>query len=348
MKAILSLAALLAAASAQATDLAACQQIADNQNRLACYDQLAKQPSQQPSVVEPIAAIPVAPAATTLATPAQPVSTAETFSQRWELSAQDQDGVFNIKPYQPVYILPVSWRKRVNNDPCSPNPLNCSHRGDQDYGKVETKFQLSFKTKLVQDAFGSDVDVWGAYTQQSYWQAYDSQNSSPFRETDYQPELWATFPVQAGPEWLKLRMINLGAMHQSNGQTNPLSRSWNRLYASFGLTSGDVSVLIKPWWRVPEPASTDNNPDISDYVGRVETVVVYPWQNHVFSLTWRNNLKFGSGTPNRSNIQLEWAFPITGKLHGYVQAFNGWGDSLQNYNFHNSGAAIGVSLVEWR
>ncbi|MBM5574176.1 hypothetical protein GKO28_07540 [Deefgea sp. CFH1-16] len=47
-------------------------------------------------------------------------------------------------------------------------------------------------------------------------------------------------------------------------------------------------------------------------------------------------------------MQLEWAFPITGKLHGYVQAFNGWGDSLQNYNFHNSGAAIGVSLVEWR
>ena len=353
-----------AGAPVMAGDLAECTLLGDAGARLACYDRVAGRlppmPQAAPGEVPAGAAVPVAARLPDLQAPAEGKGEArdswgnlaglgaESFARRWELEPQFKDGTFKIKPYQPVYILPLSWRERINNDPCSINPLNCSQRGDQDYDRTELKFQLSLKTKLWQDMLGSDADLWAAYTQQAFWQAYDSQNSSPFRETDYQPEVWATFPVEAGPDWLKLRMVNVGAVHQSNGETNPLSRSWNRLYASFGLTSGDLSVVVKPWWRIPESGSGDNNPDISDFVGRMETVAVYPWRDNVFSLTWRNNLKFGSGTPNRSFFQFEWAFPISGNLHGYVQAFNGWGDSLQNYNFHNKGIGLGVSLIEWR
>ncbi|RQW25507.1 phospholipase [Rhodobacteraceae bacterium CH30] len=343
---------------AWAGDVAECRTIADDQGRLACYDRLNGVIQPAGTVVVPAStmtaqALPLAMAGYSQAQHEDSWGDAEgmgaqTLAQRWELEPQYQDGTFRIKPYQPMYILPLSWRKNTNNDPCSPNPLNCSRRGSQDYDRLETKIQLSFKTKLWQDILGSDVDLWGAYTQQSFWQSYDGRNSSPFRESDYQPELWATFPLNTGPDWLKLRMVNLGAVHQSNGETDPLSRSWNRLYASFGLSSGDLSVVVKPWWRIPESASGDNNPDISDFVGRMETVAVYPWQGNVFSLTWRNNLKFGSSTPNRSFFQFEWAFPISGNLHGYVQAFNGWGDSLQNYNFHNQGIGLGISLIEWR
>ncbi len=269
-------------------------------------------------------------------------------AERWELEPQYQDGTFKFKPYAPVYLMPLNFRQRINNDPCSSNPVNCSHRGDQQYDKVGVKFQLSFKTKLWQDMLGSDADLWAAYTQTSYWQAYDSANSSPFRETDYQPELWATLPVSWGPEAFRLRMVNVGLMHQSNGQTNPLSRSWNRVFASFGFTSGDLSVIVKPWWRIPEPFPTDNNPDISDYMGRVEVLASYPWRGHNFSLLLRNNLRFGASVPNRTFTQLEWAFPISGNLHGFVQAFNGWGESMQNYNFHNRGIGVGISMVEWR
>ena len=47
-------------------------------------------------------------------------------------------------------------------------------------------------------------------------------------------------------------------------------------------------------------------------------------------------------------MQADWAFPLYGQLHGYVQAFYGWNDSLQNYNFRNTGVGIGVSLTQWR
>ncbi|WP_162143307.1 phospholipase A [Chitinilyticum aquatile] len=362
MKKMLILAGLFGA-GAHAADLATCQRIRDNGERLACYDALAREDSTaklaknepdttailpQPATTEtPLAAITPEEQAPILAG-AGLGKQGDAFSQRWELDASDQKGIFNIRPHMPVYLLPVSWRQNVNRQPCSSNPRNCASAPEDSYKNIEAKFQLSFKTKLWEDALGSDIDLWAAYTQQSYWQVYDTENSSPFRETDYQPEVWATIPVQWGPQWLQLRMINLGLVHQSNGQTLPLSRSWNRAYASFGLTSGDLSVIVKPWWRLPEDAADDDNPDISDYSGRLETLWVYPWRDHLFSLTWRNNLKFASATPNRSYWQFEWAFPLAGSLHGYVQAFDGWGDSLQNYNFRNRGISAGISLVNWQ
>lgn len=342
----------LAAASTQAADLSACQTIADNTSRLACYDNLAQQAAPATTAAPAVntAGVVATPTQTPEPVPAQESKTyaAQTFSQRWELDKADKSGIFNIKPYQPVYLMPIAWRQNINNSPCSPNPKNCSHRPDQGYKNLEATFQLSLKTKMLEDAFGSNIDLWAGYTQQSYWQVYDDINSSPFRETDFQPEMWATLPVDMGPEWLKLRMVNLGLVHQSNGQTDPLSRSWNRVYASFGLTSGDLSVIVKPWWKIPENSADDNNPDMSDYAGRMETLLIYPWNKQLFTLTWRNNLAFNHDTPNRSFLQLDWAFPLAGKLNGYVQLFNGWGSSLQNYNFYNSGAAIGVSLVNWQ
>lgn len=212
----------------------------------------------------------------------------------------------------------------------------------------DAKFQISAKTKLWQDIFDSPLDLWAAYTQQTYWQVYDGKNSRPFRETDFQPEAWLTLPLRVGPEGLQWRMLNLGISHQSNGQNDPLSRSWNRVYATFGLAAGDLSVLIKPWWRLPETGTSDNNADVGDYAGRLEVQAVLPYGANVFSATVRNNLKNSSNTPSRTSVQADWAFPLYGQLHGYVQAFYGWNDSLQNYNFRNTGVGIGVSLTQWR
>lgn len=351
MKAIICLAGLVVGA-AQAADLAVCKQIGDSSQRLACYDRLASEgTATENSPDTPMTAqvaTPVVPAPVPSEVQTSVASAGDALSRRWELDKADQNGVFTIQPHQPVYFMPLSWRENVNRQPCSANPRNCAKRSADSFKNVEAKFQLSFKTKLWQDALGSDIDVWGAYTQQSYWQVYDQAASAPFRETDYQPEVWATLPLALGPDWLRLRMLNVGLVHQSNGQTVPLSRSWNRLYASVGLSSGDLSMILKPWWRLPEDAADDDNPDISDYSGRMETQLFYPIGSHQLSLTWRNNLKFNSSVPNRSYWLLEWAFPLAGQLHGYVQAFDGYGDSLQSYNFKNRGVAVGVSLVNWQ
>jgi phospholipase A1/A2 len=335
----------------------ACPDIAADAERLACYDRAAGRsvaPAALP-VAAPAAA-PEVPPTSAQAKGSQALSgwlaadtyVPSTFSERWQVDPGTKDGIFKIKPYQPVYLLPVSWRKNVNVSPCSPNPVNCATGAGATDLQTEAKFQISLKTKVLQDILGSPVDLWAAYTQQSFWQIYDADNSRPFRETNYQPEAWLTLPMKVGPEWLQWRMTNVGIVHQSNGQTDPLSRSWNRIYATFGLTSGNLSLFVKPWWRIRESAASDNNPDISDYAGRIELQAVYAYRAHVFSAKLQNNLRFGSSTPTRSSFQADWAFPLYGELHGYVQGFAGYADSLQNYNFRNAGIGLGVSLVEWR
>ena len=71
--------------------------------------------------------------------------------------------------------------KALNATPQSPNPDNTVTE-PLALDDVETKFQISFKTKLWQDVLGKKVDLWVAYTQISFWQFYDFENSAPFRE----------------------------------------------------------------------------------------------------------------------------------------------------------------------
>ncbi|MEJ6007003.1 phospholipase A [Paucibacter sp. AS339] len=269
-------------------------------------------------------------------------------AEKWELSPETKEGVFRIKLHEPIYVLPLSWRQHVNINPCSPNPDNCAPGYGKGYMNTEAKFQISGKVKAAENLFNSPLDLWLGYTQQSHWQVYDATDSRPFRDTNYQPEAWLTLPMNWGSQGLRWRMFNLGVVHQSNGESNPLSRSWNRIYATFGLQAGDLSLLIKPWIRLKESPADDNNPDISDYMGRMELQAIYPWGQHVFSAKLSNNLRFNASTPNRSLIRGEWAFPLYGDLHGYVQAHYGWGESMLNYNFRNAGIGLGVSLVQWR
>jgi phospholipase A1 len=345
MKKLQTMAVGLAALALSPLNAAAqsCNDIAADAARLACYDRAAGRLAPEAAAV----------ARPSLPAPAAPESgptkwSGQTFSERFQLDPDTKDGLFKGKRHQPVYVLPVTWRKNVNRSPSSPNPLNTAFGAGEADKEVEAKFQLSLKTKMMQNILGSEIDWWAAYTQQSFWQIYNTEESRPFRETNYQPETFLTLPLRLGPEWLQLRMLNLGLVHQSNGQSDPLSRSWNRVYLTLGATSGGLSLFVKPWWRVSEKSATDNNPDITDYAGRIELQAVYSFGQHIVSATLQNNLKFNSSTPNRSNAQLEWAFPLVGELHGYLRGFGGHADSLQNYNFRNYGLGLGVSLVQWR
>ena len=144
----------------------------------------------------------------------------------------------------------------------------------------------------------------------------------------------------------KTSMLGFGLNHQSNGRTNPLSRSWNRITAFAALQKDDWAIGVKPWYRIKEDTAKDDNPDIENYIGRGEVLINKRWGHQNFALTLRHSLRLGDN--NRGSGMFEWTFPIAGYLKGYVQAFSGYGESLIDYNHNQNTIGAGISLVDWR
>ena len=156
-------------------------------------------------------------------------------SKMWELDREDQRGTFKFVDYLPMYVMPFRFTDKPTEQPISLNPERPIPER-RDYQHIETKFQVSLKAKIMQDAFGKG-DVWVAFTQQSYWQMYNGELSRPFRELNYEPELIFTYPLNFSAGHLKMKMIGLSVNHQSNGKEAAHSRSWNR-FILMGFSNG--------------------------------------------------------------------------------------------------------------
>jgi phospholipase A1 len=263
---------------------------------------------------------------------------------RWELSQESKLGTFNLRGYKPTYVLPVFVTNNQNNMPSSPAPDH-TVTTPQDLQKTEAKFQLSLKTKVWQDIFGNNGDLWFGYTQSSRWQVYNKELSRPFRETNYEPEALLVFNTNYSLLGWTGRLASIGVNHQSNGRGDPLSRSWNRVVADVGFEREGWTVMLRPWWRIPEDAKTDDNRDISDYMGRGEVQIVREWNANEFGLTARHS--FRTGDRSHGSLRFTWSFPLAGNLRGYMEVFNGYGESLIDYNHQATYLGIGVSLLDW-
>lgn len=330
-------------------DIRACTAIESDAQRLACYDHATGRDTL-PTVTSPT----TPPAATSdnvfaggdnRHNPREPAAAPpkSLLDSRWELDGPSKLGTFNVRGYKPVYIMPIYAATRVNEAPHSPNPDN-TVTTPTPLNHVEQKFQLSFKTKIAQRLFGDNGDLWLGYTQSSRWQTYNAQESRPFRETDYEPEALLVFDTHYSVLGWTGRMLAVGVNHQSNGRGNPSSRSWNRIVANIGFERGDWVLMLRPWWRVSETRNDDNNPDILDYLGHGEVQLVHEWNGNEFTLLARQAINRGT---DRGAARFTWSFPVAGHLRGYLELFNGYGESLIDYNHHATHFGLGVSLLDW-
>lgn len=266
-----------------------------------------------------------------------------TLAERWELGSENNKGLFLITPYKPVYVTAGRWSNSPNNQPKSENPLY-SLPFKVKYNNYEAKFQFSFKTKVARQLFWGKGDLWVAFTQKAHWQVYNTKLSRPFRELNYEPEVILNFATNYKIFGLKGSMIGLSLNHQSNGKTLPLSRSWNRIIFQAGFENNHCQVMLRPWIRLHD--EEDENPAISDFTGRGETVVVYNAGRHQLSAVIAHSLTFNNG--GRGSIQFNWAFPLNKhNLHGHLQIFEGYGETMQDYNYKQTCIGLGISLVDW-
>ncbi len=263
---------------------------------------------------------------------------------RWELTRKAKLGTFGLRAYKPMYLLPVVYTDDPNQFPSSPVSRAFGRHSEQQ-DEVEAKFQISFKTKVAQEIFGDRGDLWFGYTQSSRWQVYNSEQSRPFRETNYEPELMLVFHTRYRLLGLDGRLLGVSLNHQSNGKDLPYSRSWNRIIGMVGFERQAWTLLVRPWWRLPEVAGEEDNPDIEDYVGRGDLLLVRRLRDHEISLLARHSLR--GGERSHGALELGWVFPIRRELRGYLQIFHGYGESLIDYNASSTRIGLGISLLEW-
>lgn len=243
--------------------------------------------------------------------------------------------------YRPTYIMPITWMDNPNQTAYSPRLGSTGY--DYDLENEEAKYQISFKVPLLTGLLEDRTTLWFGYTQRSFWQVYNKDDSAPFRETNYEPEIFLRQQMNWNLGALTLSGVTVGVNHQSNGQSEPRSRSWNRVMASAAFTHDRWLFVVQPWYRIPE-SDRDDNEDIESYLGHANYNIVYKLaEGRTFSLKLLNNLR----SDNRTSIEFGYSFPMGDTIKGFFQYYNGYGESLIDYNHRIERFGFGIMLNDW-
>ncbi|MCG8614265.1 MAG: phospholipase A [Pseudomonadales bacterium] len=269
--------------------------------------------------------------------------------ERLKKEIATQENSFVITPHRQNYILPFTM-----NDNPHQEPYEAVYPGIEDpIDNKEAKLQVSLKVPLSYiDLLIENDGIYFGFTLKSFWQVYNHELSAPFRETNYQPELFYQAPLPN--EYLGGTVFTrIGIEHQSNGRSQLLSRSWNRVFFGIGFQKDQWAVYLQPWYRLSEdpkyddgdpetplPPDGDDNPDIDDYMGHFELLGAYKLSQLEFTSLVRYNFEEGNGA-----FEVDMSFPLWGRLKGYVQYFNGYGESLIDYNHQTERIGVGFLLT---
>lgn len=312
-------------ASAADEGPASCAAIPENVSRLACFD----------SYFAPIVDESTGDETTVLEQIVEAELEDGVVAERIGYEEAVANQFFALSPYHPNYILPFSYNAESD--------FSAYGAFGERFNETEVKFQLSIKAMLA-DNLWKDSSIWIGYTQQAWWQLYaEEEASAPFRETNYQPEIFWSLPVDFELFGWNARVATLALNHQSNGRAEPLSRSWNRIKGGMSFDRGPFAATIETWYRLPEDEETDNNPDIEDFLGRAQLNLAYKRGEQLFTLGVKNNLR----SDNRSGVQFDWTFPLVEHLRGYVQVYSGYGESMIDAENYTNRLSFGFALSDW-
>ncbi len=270
-------------------------------------------------------------------------STPGALTKRVLLERETAFNPYVLTAHKHNFFLPVSYTSSVYESAYQINDVPL-REGLQ---PAEVKFQISLKTRLNEnDLFFANDALSVGITLKAWWQLYSEDLSSPFRETNYQPEIFYLIPLLWGPAGGKTALV-LGLEHESNGQVQGLSRSWNRIYTQLIYEKNNLVVGIRPWYRLPEDEKEtpddpkgDDNPDILEFMGHAEFTAAWRKNKYEYSALVRRNTATGKGA-----VELGMTFPLFAKFRGFVQYFNGYGESLIEYDHHQQRIGLGVALT---
>ncbi|TNC81107.1 MAG: phospholipase [Oleiphilus sp.] len=274
-------------------------------------------------------------------------------SERLEREKLVQQSAFVITPHRQNYMLLGTYNDRPNQAPWT--APEAFPEFEKPLQHQEAKLQISFKVPLLKERLLVENDnIYFGFTLKSFWQMYNKKLSAPFRETNYRPEIFYRAPL--GIRFMDGEFVGrVGFEHESNGRSQFFSRSWNRIYAGLGYHRDNWVLYLQPWYRLPEsqkvddgdpdtlpPAKGDDNPNIDDYMGYYEFYAIYKNNDIEVSSMFRQHFSTGKGA-----YEAGISFPLFNRIRGYVQYFNGYGESLIDYDHSVQRIGIGVLLTDY-
>jgi len=243
-----------------------------------------------------------------------------------ETIKQIVESTFNMKAHNTNYFLPVSYRYDGKY------PRTNFHKANA----MEVEFQVSFKFDITQDLMGLGETYSAAYTQHSFWQLYTK--SAYFRESNYNPEFFVTFPTDLSGDMYGLKAIRVSFAHQSNGRGGREERSWNYISSSFTFQYKYLFTELKLWtsWN----SALKYNPDLLDYLGHGHLKFRLPYKKHLFEVKLRDVFD------SRAAMETSYSYPLLGRsdLFFYAKTFNGYGESLIDYDNNVNKVGFGFSI----
>lgn len=259
---------------------------------------------------------------------------------------------FNLMAHYENYILLGSYSPNTLTEKYWTNGVRDSSK-EYERDQTEAQFQISIKVPLYKNFLNTGADLFTAYTQNSYWQVYNTDHSSPFRETNYMPELFLDWHPDKKYGDSTLQNVRLAFIHQSNGQDVGKSRSWNRTEFMMVFKNENFYYGFNIWDRWDEDEKTDiastkgdDNPDLTNYIGKQKYFVKYKTDNFNLTLAHQNNI-FDYDI-KKGNTKLDLTFPSINKnFDFFVRGFSGYGESLVDYNVKINRISFGIMIADW-
>ena len=136
--------------------------------------------------------------------------------------------------------------------------------------------------------------------------------------------------------------VSVAIEHESNGRDSIFSRSWNRMALNWVVEASPRSRVYVSFW-IPFWYEGDN-PDLLDYVGRLE--LAYQWTSFNKRFAVDMTARKGAKLDWRGSLQTQVSYRLNKNENQYVmlQWFTGYAESLINYREATSMLRIGIMI----
>ncbi len=200
----------------------------------------------------------------------------------------------------------------------------------------DVKFQISLSIRLTNAVLPWNSFLFLFYTQKTFWNVF--QNSMPMHDLNFNPCIgWSKPFFNKGRYAGKLTML---VEHESNGRDGLDSRSWNRV-SFYGSTIIDDWLMVHAKFWIPI-IDGENNRDILKYCGIYQSGVVVTTPNKKFSFGLTMVKRSGWNLNFNTILEASWKVHEKSNLNLFAQYYNGYGESLLDYNQFHSRLRVGI------